>query len=136
MKASLYDLWLYPLSLWRGGDFWGLVTQEVVEGEKGILKISPSMELNFVCLNESIWTQTTDGQFSLFSLKSRTFGLGQTNSGAFGVFLAKLSAPILVQWGPCPCFPLFNHYFYKKISLYWIHFISFYICDRCWLAKK
>jgi len=26
---------------------------------------------------------------------------------AFGVFLA----------GPCPCFPLFNHYFYKKLSL-------------------
>ena len=29
-----------------------------------------------------------------------------------------LSAPILVQWVPCPFFPLFNHYFYKKLSLY------------------
>ena len=67
------------------------------------------MELTFVYLNESIWTQTTDGQFSLFSLKSRTFGLGQTNSGAFGVFSAKLSAPILVQWVPFPCFPLFTN---------------------------
>ena len=40
------------------------------------------------------------------------------NSGAFRVFLSKLSAPILVQWVPCPCFPLFNHYFYNKLSLY------------------
>ena len=33
---------------------------------------------------------------------------------AFGVFSAGLSAPILVLWVPCPCFLLFNHYFYKK----------------------
>ena len=32
---------------------------------------------------------------------------------AFRVFLANISAPIL-----CPCFPLFNHYFYKKLGLY------------------
>ena len=44
--------------------------------------------------------------------------IGQINSGAFGVFLAELSAPILVQWVSCPCFSLFNHYFYKKLSLY------------------
>ena len=25
---------------------------------------------------------------------------------------------ILVQWVTCPCFPLFNHYFYEKLSLY------------------
>ena len=35
------------------------------------------------------------------------------NLGAFGVFLANLSAPVLVL-----CFPLINHYFYKKLSLY------------------
>ena len=40
-----------------------------------------------------ILSRTTDAQCSLFSMKSRT--LGQTNSGAFGVFSAKLSAPIL-----------------------------------------
>ena len=40
--------------------------------------------------------------------------IGQINSGAFEVFSAKLSAPILLQWVPCPCFLLFNHYFYKK----------------------
>ena len=28
-----------------------------------------------------------------------------------------LSVPILVQKVPCPCLPLFNHYFYKKLSL-------------------
>ena len=27
-----------------------------------------------------------------------------------GVFSADLSAPILVLWVPCPCFPLFNNY--------------------------
>ena len=52
---------------------------------------------------------------AFFSLKSQTFGLGQTtwaiNFGALGVFWAKLLAPILVQWVPCP---LFNHYFYKN----------------------
>jgi hypothetical protein len=32
-------------------------------------------------------------------------------SQTFGVFSAGLSAPILVLWVPCPCFPLINHYF-------------------------
>jgi hypothetical protein len=46
--------------------------------------------------------------------------IGQINSGAFGVFSVELSAPILVvQWVPCPCFPLFNHYFYKNLSHTW-----------------
>ena len=31
-------------------------------------------------------TRTTDAQWSLFSLKSRTFGIGQINSGAFDYF--------------------------------------------------
>ena len=56
-----------------------------------------------------------------FSLKSRIFGLGQTNwtdnSEEVGVFSAKIPTPILVQWVTCPCFPLFNHYFYKKLSI-------------------
>ena len=41
--------------------------------------------------------------------------LGRKN---LGYFQANLSAPILVLWVPCPCFPLINHYFYKTISLY------------------
>ena len=42
--------------------------------------------------------------------------IGQIDSGAFGVFSAKLSAPILVQWVTCPCFPLFHYCFCKKLS--------------------
>ena len=47
--------------------------------------------------------RTMDDQWSLFPLKPQTFG--QINFWAFGVFSADLSAPILVQWVPCPCFP-------------------------------
>ena len=42
--------------------------------------------------------------------------LGQINSRAFGVFSAKLSSPIFVQWVPCPCFQLFNPYVYKNYA--------------------
>ena len=60
----------------------------------------------FVLGRWSSQTRTTAAQWSLFSLKSRDFGLGrqigQINSGAFGVFSTKLWAPILVQWFPCP----------------------------------
>ena len=52
--------------------------------------------------------------------------VGQINSGPFGVFLAKLSVPILVQWVPGPCFLLFNHYFCSKLSLY-IHIPNNYL---------
>ena len=38
--------------------------------------------------------------------------------GAFGVFLANLSAPILLLRVSCPCFSLIIHYFYKKLCLY------------------
>ena len=51
--------------------------------------------------------------------------IGQINSGAFVVFSAKLSWPILVQWVPCPCFLLIDHYFYKKPSFY-IHILNVY----------
>ena len=44
--------------------------------------------------------------------------IGQINSGPFGVFLDELSASILVQWVPCPRFPLFNHLFNKNKPLY------------------
>ena len=46
--------------------------------------------------------------------------IGLINSGAFGVFLAKKSATILVQWVPCPYVFQYsiNHYFYRKLSLY------------------
>ena len=71
----------------------------------------------------TFWPRSTDFQWSLFSSKSQTFGLGQTiwadKFWGILVFLADyLSAPILVQRVPCPCFPFINHYFYKKLSLY------------------
>ena len=74
----------------------------------------------FLCLmlQGCFTARTTDAQWSLFSSKSQTFGLGQTHFGSFGVFSANLSAPILVLWVPCPGFSLINHYFYKKLSLY------------------
>ena len=51
----------------------------------------------------------------------------QINSGAFGVlFLDKLSVPILIEWVPWSCFPLFKHYFYKKLSLF-IHIPNIYL---------
>ena len=40
--------------------------------------------------------------------------------------LVYLSAPILVLWVPCPCFPLINHYFYKKLSLF-IHIPNIFL---------
>ena len=43
---------------------------------------------------------------------------GRINFGAFGVFLADLSVPILVLWVSFPCFPSINHYFLKKSRLY------------------
>ena len=55
---------------------------------------------------------------SFFFENPKLLGLGRQIGpkffGAFGVFSADLSAPILVLWVPCPCFPLIKHYFYKK----------------------
>ncbi len=66
-------------------------------------------------LGHGLWTPNE----AFFHWNPELLGLGrqigQINSGAFGVFSAKLSAPILVQEVPCPCFPLFNHYFYKTL---------------------
>jgi hypothetical protein len=76
--------------------------------------------------------RTKNAQKSIFFFhwNPELFGLGrqigQINSGAFWVFSAELSAPILAQWVPCPCFPLFNHYFNKKLSLYF-HIPNIYL---------
>jgi hypothetical protein len=67
---------------------------------------------------------------AFFHRNSKLLGLGrqivQMNFGAFGVFSADLSAPTLVLWVPCSCFPLINQYFYKKLSLY-IHIPNIYV---------
>ena len=61
-----------------------------------------------------------DTQRELFFENSKRLGFGRQIGpkilGAFWVFSAKLSAPILVQYSPC--FLIFNHYFYKKLSFY------------------
>ena len=67
-----------------------------------------------------------------FSLKSRIFGLGQTNwaNRFWGIFGQTISIPILVQWVPCLCFSLFNHYFYKKIRQKTKHLFGIWIWAR------
>ena len=73
---------------------------------------------------------------AFFPLKSRTFGLAQTNSGAFGIFSAELSATILVQWVPCPCFPLLNIMSTKTKPLYPHPKYLFGIGIWIWAAKN
>ena len=67
---------------------------------------------------QTIWSSN----LALFHGNTKLLGLGrqfgQTNFGGFGVLSADSSAPIFVMWVPCPCFPIINHYFYKKLSLY------------------
>ena len=75
-------------------------------------------------------SQTVDHQTELFFENPNFLGLRSQIEpnilGAFWVFSAKLSAPVLVQWVPCPFFPLFNHYIYKKLNLY-IHIPNIYL---------
>ena len=84
----------------------------------------------FYCVEVTYDARTTDANEAFFHWNPENLGLGrqigQINSGAFGVFSTKLSAPILVQWVPCPCFLLVNQYFHKKLSLY-IHIPNIYL---------
>ena len=86
-----------------------------ISSGRGRLQFNPKFILGLAFflfwdkIGKKYWqSRTTDAQWSLFSLKSRTFGIGHTNCGVLGVFLVKLSAPILVQWVPCPCFPCYS----------------------------
>ena len=80
-----------------------------------------------------------------FHRNSKLLGLsrqfGHMNFGAFGVLSANFSAPILVQWVPCPCFPsigiynllhfpLYNHYFNKKHNTSIVLYIKS-LCKKC-----
>ena len=76
-------------------------------------------------------TRIADAQWSLFHRNPKLLGnradtYGQVHFGAFGVFSADLSAPIFVLRVPCPCFPLINHYFYKKNKPY-IQILNIYL---------
>ena len=46
--------------------------------------------------------------------------------GHLAYFCLIYQHPFLVLWVPCPCFPIINHYFYKKLSLY-IHIPNIYL---------
>ena len=69
------------------------------------------------------FARTTDSQWSLFALKSRTFGLGQTNwADKFRCIWVIFGQTISTHFGTVsPC-----HYFYKKLSLY-IHIPNIYL---------
>ena len=62
-------------------------------------------------LHQYTEARTTDTQREVFFETPKLLGLGRQIGpkiiGAVGVFSAKLSAPILVLWVTCPCFPLF-----------------------------
>ena len=80
--------------------------------------------VTFLCAGYQDWPghglQTPNEAFFHGNPKVLSLGrqFGQINFWTFGVFSVNLSAPILVLWVPCPCFPLIKHYFYKKLSLY------------------
>ena len=65
---------------------------------------------------DMVRSRTTDTQWNIFFIEIPNFcaladKLGRSILGHLGYFR---TAPILVLWVPCPCFSLFNHYFYKK----------------------
>ena len=64
--------------------------------------------------------RTMDTQRKLFFKNHKLLGLGRKiGPKIWGAFSAELSAPILGQCVPCPCFPLIIHYFYKNISFWY-----------------
>ena len=79
---------------------------------------------------------------SFFFENPKRLGLGRQIGpkilGAFGVFSANLTAPILVLW--VPCFSLIKNYFYKKTSLYiqilYIYVFGIGIWIWIWVAKN
>ena len=94
--------------------FWGHNNNEAISSEWVRNK---SKSCPFFTSKRFLNTRTTDAQRSLFSLKTRTYG--QTDwADKFWDIWGIFGWTILVQWVPYPFFPLFNHYFSKKASLY------------------
>ena len=105
--------------------------------EHSKIKVRNTLNLPFECLCtrkkrnpiQTLQSRTTDAQWSLFPLKSRTFGLGQTYWadkfwGIWGIFGQTIST----HFGKVsPCVPLFSHYFYKKLSVYNLNSLSKYL---------
>ena len=70
------------------------------------------------CSNHGLWTPNEAFFYQNPKLSGLGRQFGKIDFWAFGVFSSNLSAPILVVWIPCHCFPLINHYLHKKLSLY------------------
>ena len=98
--------------------------------KKQMVKLSQVQKCKSLLVYFITWSQpqTMDAKWSIEIQNFWAWAdkIEQINSWAFGVFSAEPSTPILVQWVPCPCFTLFNHYFYKKLSFY-IHIPSIYL---------
>ena len=60
--------------------------------------------------------RTMDTQWGLFFVKIPNFWASKF-WGIWGIF-EQHPFWFLVLWVSCPCFPLINHYFYKKLRLY------------------
>ena len=64
-----------------------------------------------------LWSMDYGHPMKPFSIEIHNFWAWADKLGHLGYFrpIYKLPTPILVQF---PCFPLFNHYFCKKVSVY------------------
>ena len=113
-RSLLEKLW--PLAPWKKFEYHICVANWII-----VLVSEP------ICYH----TDYTDAQWCLFSLKSRFFGLGQTNWADKFWGISCIFGPnyILVQWVLCPCFPLFIHYFYKKLSSYYLYYLCIWDWD-------
>ena len=126
---------------WRGPETLKLKLALVVEETK-------LTAIFFLLLRDFVTISCTDyGDPEI--QKYWTFGLGQTFWAE--IFSAGLSAPILILWVPCPCFPLFNHYslinrrqlhiFFNQAKTWrmivcWFCWISLFLPEFTWCQKK
>ena len=90
---SLFEVEWIPLRNWRkSSNFWYLrVINSKILGQYEIQKLPIKCFDPIMPVCTDYWLP-----MNLFSSKSQTFGLGQTNFGAFGIFSA--SAPISVHY--------------------------------------
>ena len=99
-------------------------------------------DVSFALFLSCFKARNTDTQRELLFKNLKLLGLSRHfGLKSFGVFSARLSASILVLWVPCPCFLLFNHYFYKKTKpLYptakYLFGIGIWIWIWIWAAKN
>ena len=71
-------------------------------------------------------TKRTDSTLLLVNLFFFIFGKKVKTPKRHFEIIWPLSAPIVLLWVPCPWFPFYDHYFYKKLSLC-IHIHNIYL---------